>query len=245
MKTKHFLTCGLVAAMVALAGCAGNNTQSIVTVSGRGTVSVEPDMAQMNVSFSRTEQTTRLAQEAIGKIAAQVLAILKDSGIEDKDITTASLRFYPEYEWLPNRSIPLGQRAEQSVDFSIRDIAQDSEKVSRIIDRLSEIDGIMMNRIDFSVADKTEPFVRSRELAFEKAMRKAEQYAALSGRKVGRVLSLSEGGANNSLLPLYGNTRMANQFTMEEAAAYDASSTVLPSGQMEVTTDISVTFALE
>jgi uncharacterized protein YggE len=246
MKTKNLLLRGLVAAVVVLSGCtqsAGQKELSTVTVSGVGTVNVTPDMVRLTVSMSKIERTTRLAQESVGKMTARVLAILKDSGIEDKDISTASLRFNPEYEWRNGRSILIGQRTEQSIDFAVRNIGQNAEKVARIIDRLTEIDGIVLNQISFSVADNTEHFVRSRELAFEKAMQKAQQYAELSGLKVGRVLNLSEDGANNAS-PLY-RSRMENQFMMEAAFAADAASTVLPSGQMEITTRISVMFLLE
>ena len=245
MRAKHYLILGLVASVTALSSCGPNNAKqepSTVTVSGVGTVSVAPNMVRLSVSMNKIERTTRQAQESVGTMAAQVLTILKDSGIEGKDIMTASLRFNPEYEWRNNRSVLVGQRAEQSIDFAVRNIGQDTEKVARIIDRLTGIDGIVMNQINFSVADNTEHFIRSRELAFEKAMQKAEQYAELSGLKVGRVLSLSEEGAN-SPSPLY-RSAMVNQFKMEEVSA-DAVSTVLPSGQMEITTRISVVFLME
>lgn len=244
MKAKHFLVCGLAAAAMALSGCVQKSVRqepSTVTVSGVGTVSVAPDMVSMSVSMSKLERTTRLAQEAVGRMAAQVLAILKEAGIEDKDIQTASLRFNPEYQWQNNRSVLTGQRAEQGIDFSVRGIGEDAEKVARLIDRLSGIDGIMMNRIDFGVADNTEHFAGSRELAFQKAMQKAEQYAALSGLKVGRVLSLSEDGASPAA-PLY---RSATVNMFKEEVMMDAASTVLPSGQMEITARISAVFLLE
>jgi uncharacterized protein YggE len=245
MGKKKILICSLVVVGLALTGCIQNSVRqesSIVTVSGTGTVSVEPDMVEMTVSVSETARTTRQAQEAVGKMVAQVLAILKDSGVGDKDIKTASLTFNPQYEWRSNRSVLVGQRAEQSIDFAVRDIREDSEKVARTIDRLTGIDGIMMNQINFSVGDNTENFVRSRELAFEKAIQKAQQYAQLSGLKVGRVLNLSEDGTN-APSPIYGAGAI-NQFKVE--ALYDtAASTVLPSGQTEITTRISVTFLLE
>lgn len=238
--------CGVIAAIMALSGCAqnaGKAERSTVAVSGVGTVSVSPDMVRMGVSINKTAPMTRQAQEAVGAMAEKVLAILKDSGVEDKDMTTASLTFNPEYEWRGNRSVLIGQRAAQSMDFALRGIGQDAEKVARIIDRLAGVDGIVLNRIAFDVEDKTVHFASSRELAFNKARQKAEQYAQLSGLKAGRVLSLSEEGAND-YAPLYG-TRAVNQFKLEELAAVDAVATVLPSGQMEITTRISVVFMLE
>jgi uncharacterized protein YggE len=236
----------LMAAAVMMYGCVQNNeksSQSTVTVSGTGTVYVEPDMVRMTVFLNETARTTRQAQEAVGKMAGMVLEILKESGIEDKDITTASLTFNPEYEWRGNRSVLIGQCAEQGIEFAVRDIRRNNEKVAGIIDRLVGIDCIMLNSINFSVDDNTEHFVRSRELAFEKAVQKAKQYAELSGLKAGRVLSLSEDGINDPS-PLYGN-RMVNRFELEKAAVMADVATVLPSGQLEVTTRISAVFLLE
>jgi uncharacterized protein YggE len=245
IRARYFLLC-VIAAAIALSGCkhVEQREPSTVTVSGVGTVSVEPDMVRMTVSMSKTERTTRLAQEAVAVMTGRVLAILKESAIEDKDIATASLTFNPEYEWRNNRSVLVGQRAEQRIEFAVRGIRQDDNKVSGIIDRLVGIDGIMLDNIAFSVADNTEHFVRSRELAFEKAVQKAEQYAELSGLKVGKVLSLSEEGANNAM-PLYSNRMVNQQFKMEESAVMADAATVLPSGQLEVTTRISVVFLLE
>ena len=246
MGTKHLLVCGLVAVVAALSGCGQNAArieQSTVTVTGVGTVSVEPDMVRLTVSMNKTERTTRLAQEAVGKMAAQVLAILKDSGIEDKDIATASLRFSPEYTWRNGRSVLVGQRADQSIDFAVRGILEDPEKIGRLIDYLVEIDGIRLGQIRFSMADNTEYFVRSRELAYEKALQKAQQYADLSGRQIGRVQSISEYGSEDTSLE-YSN-RAINQYRLEEADVQMDISPMLPTGQMEITTRISVVFLLE
>jgi uncharacterized protein YggE len=243
MKTTHFIALALVT--VAMVGCvlpsARQKQPSTVTVSGEGTVSVAPDMVRMTVSMSNVAPSTRAAQEAVGRMTAQVLAILKEAGIDDKDIQTASLRFNPEYEWRNERRILVGQHAEQSIDFAVRDIASDTEKAPRLIDRISGIDGITMNRMDFSVADNTPHFERSRELAFEKVLQKAEQYASLAGMKVDRVFSVVEDGASPAT-PLYRSASL-NQFKAE--VAMDAASTVLPAGQMEITTRISAVFLLE
>lgn len=249
MKTKHLLAYGLTAAaaVTILSGCAHHTMRggqtSTVTVSGVGTVSVVPDMVNMNISMNKTDRTTTLAQSAVNAMSGRALAILKESGIEDKDIRTASLRFNPEYEWSNGRSILTGQRAEQSINVAVRGIGQDAKKLARIIDRLAEIDGIVLNNIDFGIADNAGNFVDSRKLAFEKALQKAQLYAELSGLKVGRVLSLTEDGATEPT-PLYRGGAI-NQTKMEASFDAGAASTMLPSGQMDVTSRISVTFLLE
>jgi len=217
--------------------------QSTISVSGTGTVFVTPDIIQMNISLSNVAQTTKLAQDEVNIMVRQSLAILKESNVEDKNISTASLTFNSDYEYENGRRVLLGQRAEQRITFSVEDIQNDNEKVPKIIDRLIQINGIVLNQISFGVKNNTEYFVRSRELAFQKAVEKANQYAELSKLKVRKVLSISE-ETNQQIFPV--QNRMANQIEFSAAAAReDDGSTMLPMGELEVTTRILVVFLLE
>lgn len=243
-NTKYVI---LILAVVLMSGCNGSidqKNQSTVSVIGTGTVSVKPDMIQMSISLSKMARTTQLAQEEISKMVKQALEVLKSLNIEDKDISTASLTFNPEYDYSSNRRILIGQRAEQRITFSIHDIQTDNEKVSKIIDSLVRINGIELNGMNFNVKNNTEYFIKSRELAFQKAEEKAKQYAELSGLRVVKALSISEDG-NQQLLPI-NNRMMLNQMMEYSEEAKDvAGSTVLPAGEMEITTRIAVIFILE
>jgi uncharacterized protein YggE len=240
MKTKYALACGLALGVVCMAGCGGGSgrlNQSSVSVSGIGTVTAEPDMIQMNVALSHSAQTTKAAQEEVSRRVKQTLQVLKDANIPDKNIQTASLSFSPEYDYA-GRRILVGQRAEQRIAFSMDDISDD--KVSGVIDQLILINGIELNQINFSVKDPTEYFAKSRELAFQKAMEKATQYAELSKLKVRKVLNISEDGPRQ-IMPLMNNMRMMDA----AAGAKEMSSTALPIGELEVTTTISVMFLMD
>jgi uncharacterized protein YggE len=242
MKTKNILACTLIFAVVLMLGCGNQqHKQSTISVFGTGTVLAQPDVIQMSITLSNTAQTTKAAQETVSQMVRQALAILKEAGIEDKNIATASLTFNSEYEYT-SRRVLVGQRAEQRITFTIENIIDDNEKSSRIIDRLIEINGIELNQINFNVKSNTEYFIRSRELAFEKAVEKANQYAELSKLKVKKVLTISEDGYQQTS-PLHN--RAMNQLYEAEKATSDASSTIVPTGELEITTRISVVFLLE
>jgi uncharacterized protein YggE len=113
------------------------------------------------------------------------------------------LRFNSEYEYT-NRRVLIGQKAEQRISFSIDDINNDDERVSRIIDQLIKINGIELDKINFSVKNNTEYFVKSRELAYQKAVDKANQYDELSKLKIIKVLNISE-EANQAISPINNN----------------------------------------
>jgi uncharacterized protein YggE len=236
----------IVAAVFAILvlGCAGEGNQSTVAVTGVGTVLAQPDMIRIDIALSRIAPTTRQAQEEVNIQVAQVMELLKTENVEDKNISTSSLRFGQEYEWRTDRRELIGQKVEQIITFTVNDIRQDTEKVSRILDRMTEIENVALNQLNFSVKDNQEHFERSRELAYQKALDKANQYAGLSGLKVAKTLNISEAGTAQ-ILP--ANSYMMNQKmnSFAEAADGQSNSTMLPSGELEITTQISVVFLLK
>jgi len=244
MKNKTLLFCLLIVTIVFMFGCAKENrkNQSTISVYGTGTVLAQPDLIQMGITLSNIAQTTKAAQDEVSKMVRQALAVLKAAGIEDKNIMTASLTFRSEYDY-SGRRILIGQRAEQSITFSVDGININSERVSDIIDSLIQINGIELNYINFSVKNNTEYFVRSRELAFQKATEKANQYAELSNLKIVKVLHISE-DVNQQVSPI--NNRAMNNIAAYGADAGSAgASTIVPTGELEITTRIFVEFILE
>ena len=243
MKTIYLSAFFLILTILFIPGCDKKDEQqspSTISVFGTGTVLVQPDIIQMTISLSKVAQTTKIAQEEVSKMVRQALVILKEANIEDKNIATASLTFNSEYEYT-NRRVLVGQKAEQRITFSIEDITNDNEKISRIIDQLIQINGIELNQINFNVKSNTEYFIRSRDLAFQKAVEKANQYAELSKLKIIKILSISENG-NQQISPV--NNRFLNQSIIQETAA-DIGSTIVPTGELEITTKILVEFLLE
>ncbi|MCL2067492.1 MAG: SIMPL domain-containing protein [Treponema sp.] len=239
---KSFLL--LVLAAIFIFGCDKGNqkNQSTISVLGTGTVLAQPDIIQVRITLSNVAVTTKAAQDEVSRMIRQALAIIKDAGIEEKNITTASLTFGSEYEYTTRR-ILIGQKAEQGITFSVDNADGNSERFSEIIDKLIMINGIELNYINFNVKDNTDYFIRSRELAFQKAQEKAKQYAELSNLKIVRVLNISE-EIGQHISPM-SNRFMNNSMEYQMGAARDASSTIVPMGELEITTRIFVEFLLE
>ena len=243
MKKRRLWVYVLALSVVFAAGCnkeTEQKNQSTISVFGTGTVSVQPDIIQMSITLSNVAQTTKKAQEEVNKMVKQALNILKEAKIEDKNINTASLTFNSEYEYTNRRTL-VGQRAQQTIIFSIEDITNDAEKASWIIDQLIQINGIELNQVNYSVKNTAEYYVKSRELAYQKAVEKANQYAELSKLKIVKVLSISDQGTQH-VSPQSNRFRQAAEDMLLSEAK---SSTALPIGEMEITTNISVSFLLK
>lgn len=216
--------------------------QDSVSVSGIGTVLVQPDMVLMNVSFSHTAPTTKQAKTAVEQTMQQILTILKAENVEDKFLKTTSLNYDTEYEYRNGRRVTLGQRAQQTIVVTVNDMINTPERFPAILDKITAIDKVEVQNIQFDIEHKTELFKQSRELAYQKAFDKAQQYAELSGRKIGKVLAISEVVSRD-----VAQTRafQNKQMFREEALAMDSGGSGIPAGEQGVSSEINIVFSLE
>ena len=212
-----------------------------VAVSGIGTVLSQPDMVLMNIGFSHTAPTTKEAKTAVEKTMQQILKILKDENIEDKFLKTVSLNYDMEYEYKNGRRIKLGQRAQQTIVVTVNNLVKSPERLSSILDKITAIDKVEVQNIQFDIENKTELFKQSRELAYRKAFDKARQYAELSGRRIGKVLTISEAVSRD-----VAQTRMfQSNRAYKEEALFSADQSAVPTGEQGVSSEISIVFSLE
>jgi len=235
-----FLT---VFAALLLLGCGTKGRRSTVIVSGVGVVRAQPDTIQMTISLRHIARTTQEAQQEVTGMVRQALEILHRAGIEERNIQTAWLRFSPEYDWGPQGRTFLGQRAEQVISFSIEDIGADGDRASAIIDQLIGINGIELQGMQFTVGEPAELRYMARELAYQDALEKARQYARLAGQRIVRTIGIfEEGNMPGAPQARWGQRTM---LAMDMVVAQEAAgSTVLPAGEVEISTRISVEFLM-
>ena len=220
-------------------------SQNSVSVSGIGTVLAQPDMVLMNVSFSHTAPTTKEAKKAVEQTIQRILKILQEENVEDKFMKTISLNYDVEYDYRSGRRVRIGQRAQQTIVVTVNDMINKPERFSSILDKITAIDRVEVQNIQFDIENKSDLFKQSRELAYQKAFDKAEQYAKLSGRKLGKVLTISEGVSRDVTFNrmFMNNARMP--FVAEQAAADYGTGFSLPTGEQGVTSEINAVFSLE
>lgn len=70
-----------------------------ITVSGTSEIYVEPDQAQLNFAITTEAKTLPETTAMQDRRTKSVLAILSESGIEDRDIQTSRLRVEPEHNY--------------------------------------------------------------------------------------------------------------------------------------------------
>ncbi|MER8037256.1 SIMPL domain-containing protein [Streptomyces hydrogenans] len=171
-----------------------------VTVTGSGSATAAPDLAILSVGVEVTRATAKEAMAAQNTAAEALLAVLRKEGIEDRDIRTDSLSLNPVYtQTTGGESKVTGYQASQTFSVKVRDIDRAGQVIGAVNGATG--DAGRVNGVVFDVADPKELRAKAREAAYKDAYDKASQHARLSGHRLGRLVSLSEG---DSLRPGHG-----------------------------------------
>src|SRR5436190_22327526 len=149
---KHSLSFAAALASLALAAwpAVAQSPPAAISVSGEASVSVAPDLAQVEGGVTSEARTAREASDANNAAMGKVLLALKGAGIEEKDYQTSRLSLQPESA--PNRSSGpatiVGYRASNRVTIRLRDVT----KVASVIDTLVGAGANDIGGINFTVS---------------------------------------------------------------------------------------------
>ena len=230
------ITVAAVAGVVALAipaNSAGTTDNRYITVTGVGTVSVVPDAVRFNATVSALASTNAAALSSASKSAAAVRAALKEKGIAVKDIRSANISVYPEYNWTQEAGTKItGYRASQSFDVLVRKASTAGTIIEAVVSAGGnnvQLGGVIPVTLNPSLATE-----EARAAAVANAKSKASSYAKLLGTSIGKVLSLEEQSS-----PIY-----SSPFPMAKAGAADAAAVEIDLGEQDVTVTIAVRWAL-
>ncbi|OBG35199.1 MULTISPECIES: SIMPL domain-containing protein [Mycolicibacter] len=183
-------------AALAMAGCdaapgGGTDIPRQVTVVGTGEVQGVPDTltTEAGIEFVAGDVTSAMNQTSERQQA--VIDALVDAGVDRKDISTTQVSLQPQYG-NPDASGSAnitGYRAGNTIRVKVeRDSAS---QVLAVIVRAGG-DATRINGVSYSIEDDSALVRGARERAFNDAKDRAEQYAQLSGLRLGQVISISE-----------------------------------------------------
>ena len=216
-----------------------NKLANTISTSGDGKVVAKPDMVEMNISFTESGATSKAALENVNKKISLVTEVLKSNKIDNDDIKTTNVQLYTEYDYTGGTRILKGQRASQSLNFKVKKIDEKMEKVSKVIDEVSAINGIQVGGISFDIEDKTKYYSEARKLAFEKSKQKANELAGLAKVNLGKPSSISDSVVDISARP-YLNYAAAKS-NLETVS----DETQIQSGTLELSVNLDILWEIE
>jgi uncharacterized protein len=180
----------LVAGPEAQAQQPQSRPEARVIVNGEGSVTVQPDYAQLRAGVTTRAKTVKDATDANTKLMSTVTAALRDSGIEQKDIQTSRFSVQPVYAPAQPNSEPKlsGFSVSNQLNVTIRQIAM----VGTVLDRAIAAGATDLGGVEFLHSDLSKALDQARVAAVADARRKAELYARAAGLELGRVAWITE-----------------------------------------------------
>lgn len=204
-----------------------------IAVSGVGTVSGKPDTLTMSFGVSVLADSVSDAVEQAATRADAVIAALDANGVAEEDIQTTNYAIYPQYDWRNDQQVLLGYQVSNTVTAKIRDISAAGSTIDAVT--AAGGDDVTVSGVTFSIEDNEELISAAREAAWNDALAKGNQLAALSGVSLGTPTSIVE-----------SFTTSGPPIAYEEgiAGAADSAITPIAPGQQDVVVTINVRFAI-
>ncbi|MCQ2436797.1 MAG: SIMPL domain-containing protein [Clostridia bacterium] len=208
--------------------------ESELTVKGTGTVSMAADIATITIGVQNIETDVATAQAVTNEAINSMLTALTEAGVAESDIATGSIYIYAEYDYSEAVERIVGYRASNTLVVRTRDITS----VGNLIDIAFAAGANTLEDVSFYASDASEASEQALRNAVADAMNRAAIVADAAGVSLGSILTIEESIST----PSDSNGRM---FAMAaEAAAEDASGTVVQAGQLQVTANVTMTYEI-
>lgn len=228
-----------LAVMPVVASAQERPREAVIMVSGEGEAKLAPDMAIMSLAVVKQAETAEKALADNNSAMAAVLADLKGTGIEERDLQTSGFSIAPQYRQDKKADgsfeppVIVGYQVTNSLTLRIRDLA----KLGEVIDRSVKLGINQGGEINFTNDDPDAAIAAARKAAMEEAVAKAKTLTEAAGVSLGRVIEISENFARPMPQQLY---RVAAAPMMKEA-----DSVPIASGENTYTVTVNVTFGLD
>lgn len=220
---------------------------SVVSVVGKGEISVKPDVASFVYSVTEEGKTAGEAQDKVTKKSNAAIDALKNAGIEEKDIKTVSYNIYPRYDYVqttctqyscpPGKSVIAGYEVSQSVEVKVRNI----EKAGDMLALVGGLNISNVSGLSFVVDDMDGLKAEVRKQAIIDAKEKAKVLAKELGVKFDNIISFYE--SNGDVYPMMGE-RMYDSYGAGTMSAVKVSPE-LPTGENKLTSQVTITYSIK
>lgn len=207
-----------------------------LTVTGEGHATGVPDMATFSTGVVSEAKVAREALDANSKAVADLIAAVKGTGVEARDISTSGFSVQPQYAEPKKDSNDgpriVGYQVRNTVSVRVRDLA----RLGGLLDQVVTSGANQIGGIAFDIADPSKLEDAARVAAVEDARHQAELIANASRVRLVRVLTVVAGSAPRPM------PRMMAAAPMRLKAA-DA--VPVEAGESEVTADVTITYEIE
>ncbi len=223
---------------------------NVITLSGHGEVAAVPDIASIHFTIQKEKKTIKEAQAEVALVEKQALDFLREMKIEDKDIKTSNISFFPKKEYVygksacieyscppqSGRDVVVGYESTESITVKIRN----TDDVGKIIEGLGKLAVSELNGPNFAVDNKEKLKIEARKMAIEEAKAKAKVLARDLGLKLGDMISFNDGSSYGSDMYYSNDVPMKSSYSESDEVRSQ-----IPKGENIITSDVSIAYEVE
>ena len=218
-----------------------------ITVTGTAERDVVPDEAHIAVHVSALAPKLDVAKADHDGKLARVIDIAKKAGVEDAQVRALNSSIQPQYSVENSKRVFKGYQVQTMLDVTVKKI----DTLGGLIEKFAganletggNSDGAGLMSVNYSVGQPDK--IRDEILAdaIRNAHSKAESMAAVTGSKLGTVISINENNA-----PSFAFAQpmpMMRGMAATAVAPVTEQSIAPPPGEQQVNANVTVTFELK
>jgi uncharacterized protein YggE len=196
---------------------------------------VDEPAADSGVVVDGTGQVTGTpALQDANSLQEKVRKALKGDGVAAEDLQTSDVSISPSYD---NRGKRNGYSVSETLTVKLRNLKKAGQAITDAVSAGG--DAAVLNGVSFALEDNAALLQKARDAAYAEAKAKAERYAELSGRGLGKVLLVAE-TTSPPVQPVSDGFASG-------AAAFDKAASPVPidAGTSQVSVSVTVRWALQ
>jgi hypothetical protein len=203
-----------------------------ISVSGEGKITVKPDLVIINFGIENTGNDAMEVKKNNDQTVDKVLRYIKNIGIAVSDFQTINVSLNRNYDYDKKKYF---YQASQSITINLKDISiYDSLMLGLVDNGINNI-----SNVEFKSSKIEEYKSEARKLAIIDAKHKAEDYVSVLNQKLGKAILINDTSQTYFPRPMYKSTILASM------ADVSTPKETLATGEIDVTSNVSVTFILE
>lgn len=208
---------------------AHESIENVVTVNGQGSIMQSPDVLRFTIVIQDKGQNSQSLSRNVNKKVDQIIDMLTDNDVKEKDIEAMSIDFRPWYERERQTSVQKGFVFTRNINVTLRDF----ERYPSILQQLFAMNTTRIEGFRYEINDPENAYRQALSRAMKDAHNRAKQLVASTNRKLGDVVNIVE---STSYRPLGAASSRSN-------VAFSESSQYLP-GSNTITASVKVSFSI-
>lgn len=201
-----------------------------VVVSGEGKIKVTPDQAIISVGVENTGNDAAEVKKKNDAAMDAIIKYLKSTKLPASDYQTKQVNLFKNYDYEKKKHY---YQASQSISITLKDLS----KYDAIMMGLVDAGANTIHGVEFKTSKLAQYESEARVKAVQNAKAKALDYAGALNQKVGKTLLVTDNSATYYPRPMFAEMKVGGDAAMPRET--------LAIGEIEVTANVTINFALE